>query len=319
MRFVTMGDGARLGVIDGGSVLDVTKAARLAKSKQKFTSLLELIEAGQRGLDTVRSLIETTRGLSEPGLRTDLSSAKLSAPWAGQRLVMAGANNAEHVSECFTHMGTPITPQQVRENTRKGTPGAFWAAARPLMGPGARIEIPARALGIFDYEGEPALVIGKRGKDIKAADANSYIWGVTLVIDWSIREEAWPPPPASPLALVKNFDCSKSIGPAISVGETDVDDIWVETYVNGERRQKFSSREMIFSFAEVLEYLSRDLTFYPGDVITLGTGAGTVIDSMRLNADGSWPKERFLKPGDTVEVLSPAVGSLVGHVVAKSN
>ena len=123
----------------------------------------------------------------------------------------------------------------------------------------------------------------------------------------------------SPLALVKNFDCSKSIGPCISVGEADLDDIRVETFVNGERRQDYTTRDMIFSFAEVLEYLSQDFTFHPGDVITVGTGAGTIMDMMIPKADGSWPKDQFLKAGDTVEIRSPVVGSLVGHVVPKSS
>jgi 2-keto-4-pentenoate hydratase/2-oxohepta-3-ene-1,7-dioic acid hydratase in catechol pathway len=86
------------------------------------------------------------------------------------------------------------------------------------------IEIPTRADGLFDYEGEPAVVVGKRGKDINAADVESYIWGVTLVIDWSVREEAWPPKPPSPLMPAKNFDCSKSIGPCVVVDEINIDD-----------------------------------------------------------------------------------------------
>jgi 2-keto-4-pentenoate hydratase/2-oxohepta-3-ene-1,7-dioic acid hydratase in catechol pathway len=118
--------------------------------------------------------------------------------------------------------------------------------------------------------------------------------------------------------LVKNFDCSKSIGPCIAVDEVNIDDFQLQTYINGKLRQDHNTRDMIFSFAEVLEYLSQDLTFYPGDVVAGGTGAGTAIDKTVPNKDGSWPRDLFLKPGDTVEVKSAQLGSLVGHVVPKS-
>jgi 2-keto-4-pentenoate hydratase/2-oxohepta-3-ene-1,7-dioic acid hydratase in catechol pathway len=318
MRFVIIGETARLGILDGDRVLDLAKAAATTRAGRSFTSLLELIEAGEQGLDAVRAIAEAARGA--PDLFTPVATTPLSAPWPGQRLALAGNNNAAHGAHAFANLGgKPFSEEQFREMTRKGSPGGFWASARPVMGPGAKIEIPSRALGFFDYEGEPAFVIGKRGKDIKAKDAKSYIWGVTLVVDWSIREEGWPPNPANPLMLIKNFDCSKSIGPSISVGEADVDDVRVETFVNGERRQAFSSKDMIFSFAEVLEYFSRDMTFHPGDVISMGTGAGTTVDSIVPNAEGKWPKERFLKPGDTVEVKSPVVGSLVSNVAAKAS
>ena len=82
---------------------------------------------------------------------------------------------------------------------------------------------------------------------------------MTLLGDWSIRS---PREPAGPLifAMGKNFDSSCSLGPCIAVGEADPFDTDVETLVNGERRQRFNTRDMVFSFGEYLEYLSRDLT-----------------------------------------------------------
>lgn len=313
MRFVVFGDDARVGLLEGETVLDLSRAAQ---GEAGFGSLLELIEAGEAGLERARSAAERARVSGAVG--TPLSKAKLQAPWAGQRLALAGSNNADHHAAAFTSMGTPLTKEDAYANQRAKPPSAFWAMARPVMGPGAKIEIPARARGFFDYEGEAAVVIGKRGKDIKANAAHEYIWGVTLVNDWSAREDVWPPVPPNALILAKNFDCSKSIGPTISVGEADINDMPVETLVNGELRQSYSTRDMSYGFAEILEFLSRDFTFYPGDVISLGTGAGTGIDRTVPMADGRWPTDKFLKPGDTVEVRSPAVGSLIGHVVPKS-
>ena len=101
------------------------------------------------------------------------------------------------------------------------------------------------------------------------------------------------------------------------VGELDPTNIEVETLVNGERRQRFNTGEMVFSFWEYIEYLSRDLTLYPGDIISGGTAAGTAADSSLRQADGEFAPDRFLKPGDLVEIGSPVIGSLRASIVPK--
>ena len=107
------------------------------------------------------------------------------------------------------------------------------------------------------------------------------------------------------------------MGPCIVVGEADPANTDMETLVNGEVRQRFNTRDMVFTFGEYLEYLSRDFTLYPGDVISGGTAAGTAADSSELLRDNSSAPERFLKPGDFVEMRSPSIGSLRTRVVAK--
>lgn len=321
MRFVVFADDHRLGLLEGERVLDLRRAAQSAglnaDLKNALNSLQGLIETGARGLDAVSAAAEKLRGSDEIGLWADISNLKLQAPWPGQRFALAGSNNPSHLAEAFTHMGAPRSVAEAREIAREGVPMGFWGMARPVMGPGADIPIPARAKGFFDFESEPAIVLGKRGVDIKADRIADYVWGVTLVADWSIREDTWPPKPFSPFMPIKNFDCSKSIGPCIVVGELDPNDFQIETLVNGVRRQHFSSKEMIFSFGEVLQHFSQELTFYPGDVISGGTGAGTAMDQTIPNADGSWPRDLFLKPGDVVEARAEAIGSLIGRIVAR--
>jgi 2-keto-4-pentenoate hydratase/2-oxohepta-3-ene-1,7-dioic acid hydratase in catechol pathway len=318
MKFVVFGDDARPGLVEGERVLDIPRATGAGQGGQGFGSLLELIEAGDRGLDLVQSAADKARGSDQPGLWSELAKVQLQAPWPGQRLVLAGANNADHVANCFTNMKSPRTAQEVHAATRQGGPGGFWGLARPVMGPNAEIQIPARAAGYFDYEGEPGVILGRRGKDIKAKDFSDYVWGVTLVVDWSAREPIWPPPAMGTLCFPKTFDCSKSIGPCIVVGEIDPGDFHIETLVNGKIQQSFSTKDMIFSFGEFLEHVSQDFTFYPGDVIAGGTGAGTAIDQTVPNDDGSWPKDFYLKPGDTVEVRAQGIGSLVSRIVPKA-
>ena len=107
------------------------------------------------------------------------------------------------------------------------------------------------------------------------------------------------------------------MGTCIAVGELEPTNIDMETLVNGECRQRFNTRDMVFTFGEYLEYLSRDFTLYPGDIISGGTAAGTAADSSELLPDGTSAPQRFLKPGDVVEMRSPPIGSLRTRVVSK--
>jgi 2-keto-4-pentenoate hydratase/2-oxohepta-3-ene-1,7-dioic acid hydratase in catechol pathway len=115
--------------------------------------------------------------------------------------------------------------------------------------------------------------------------------------------------------LAKNFDGSTAIGPCIAVDELDPEEVPVETRVNGRLRQSFNSRDMIYGFGEVLEYLSRDFTFAPGDILSGGTGAGTAADATVPGPDGARSQELFLKRGDVVEISSPRIGTLRVTVV----
>ena len=75
---------------------------------------------------------------------------------------------------------------------------------------------------------------------------------------------------------------------------------------------------MTFSFGQYLEYLSRDLTLKPGDMICSGTGEGTAADASPVGPDGVQPPDLFLKVGDKVEIKSPQIGSLKATIVAKA-
>ncbi len=144
------------------------------------------------------------------------------------------------------------------------------------------------------------------------------MWGLTLANDWSIRDDPTTPFPFS-YNLAKNFDFSVSMGPAIEVGNTDPQSVRVETRVNGDLRQAYTTAEMIFSFAEIIEMLSRDFTLVPGDIICGGTSAGTAADRTLTNADGSRGTELFLAPGDVVEIESPSIGKLMNTVIDGSS
>jgi acylpyruvate hydrolase len=100
--------------------------------------------------------------------------------------------------------------------------------------------------------------------------------------DWSIRGPRGTSGGVLNFAFPKNFDTSCSLGPYIAVGEADSTNVDLETFVNSERRQRFNTRDMAFTFGEYLEYLSRDFSLYPGDIISGGTAAGTAADFERV-------------------------------------
>jgi 2-keto-4-pentenoate hydratase/2-oxohepta-3-ene-1,7-dioic acid hydratase in catechol pathway len=238
---------------------------------------------------------------------------------SGARIACAGGNFADHAAAMAARGRNPDAKPftgDPTEEIRKGGIWGFWKITREMVDPDGELQYPSRA-NRLDYEGELAIVIGKKGKDIRAKDVKDYIWGVTLLGDWSVRGT----PEGGPLrfATQKNFDGCCSIGPAIVVGELDAFNTPVETWVNGERRQNFNTKQMVFSFGEYLEHLSRDLTFYPGDLIAGGTAAGTAADSSPLLPDGTPSAEKFLKPGDLVEIKSAQIGTLRTRIIAKKN
>ena len=315
MRFVVYGQNKHLGVLQEERILDLASAALAAgREPEQFHSLINLIESGERGLDTVRELMERNEESEAPGLHVDITSVELHAPFPGRRFALAGSNNPDHVANALVNRGRDVTSEQVRTSTREGPGGGFWVVAPPV-GPGAAIEVPRSSRGLLDFEGEVAVVLSRGGKRIPAAGWSDRIWGTVLVIDWSIRSQSIDSS-KRPFYAHKIFDNSKSLGPWISVGEVDPLNCEVETRVNGELRQKFRSGDMIHTYAELLEQISEDFTLMPGDVLSGGTGAGTAVDATLPGDSGELPLTLFLKTGDRVEVSAPNLGTLTGTIVA---
>jgi 2-keto-4-pentenoate hydratase/2-oxohepta-3-ene-1,7-dioic acid hydratase in catechol pathway len=311
VKIVVYGPLERVGILDAGRVLDLNAA-----DPELPADLLSLIQRGDAGIARATAVLEASRGAAVDGKRVfNASDVELHAPWARKRVACAGGNYAAHSYGMAVNRGTKdVTVEKMAAQMRAAGNWGFWKVLDEVAGPGDDVPYPSQA-EYFDYEAEVAIVIGKRGKDILASELEDYVWGVTLANDWSNREAGAGPARAMSFNTQKNFDRSLSLGPCIVVGELDAQNVDVELRVNGDLRQKYNSADMVFNFAEILAYLSRDFTFVPGDLILGGTGAGTAQDSTKLNADGSRPKDRFLKKGDLVQISSPAIGTLESRVV----
>jgi acylpyruvate hydrolase len=334
MKIVVFGPERRVGALVGERVIDLNRgmARQLqeqgeSKSEEQAAArlparLLTFIESGAAGLENAQRVIDQFANRAPGDERGDskvlhnASEVKLHAPWPERRIACVGGNYAAHLAGMWANrLGkTDVSIEQITEEARKGGQWGFWKVPAEVAGPSDTIPFPKRVT-YFDYEGEVAIVIGKRGKNIPAARIGDYVWGVTLFHDWSIRDTGGTDRVVS-YNLQKNFDGAVSMGPCIVVGETDHQEVAAETRVNGVVRQSYSTKEMIWNFGEVLEYLSQDFTFVPGDVIAGGTSAGTAADKSRRGPDGKRPLDLFLKIGDVVEVSSPQIGALSNKIVA---
>ena len=340
MKIVVFGPEQRVGALRGELIVDLSRAyAKFLRERQNERQALLLaaallpgdlamfIEAGKRALEYAATAVDYVCGeaFDQLGVNGETvvhaaSEVRLHAPRPnGSRIACAGGNFADHLAGMAAMGLLPgagtMSIDQAAARIRDSGIWGFWKVGRVTAGPDAEVPYPSRA-NRLDYEGEVAIVLGRQGKDVPAAEARDLVWGVTLLGDWSIRSPAEPQGPLK-FGMAKNFDQSCSLGPCISVGELDPSNVDVETWVNGERRQQFNTRDMVFSYWEYIEYLSRDLTLNPGDIISGGTAAGTAADSSPRLADAQLAPERFLKAGDVVEIKAPAIGTLKARIVAK--
>jgi 2-keto-4-pentenoate hydratase/2-oxohepta-3-ene-1,7-dioic acid hydratase in catechol pathway len=334
MKIVVFGPERRVGALVGEKVIDLNRGmvkqlqeSGEAKSEERAAAslparLLSFIESGAAGLENAQRVIDQFAGTAPSDERGDskvvhnATEIKLHAPWPERRIACVGGNYAAHLAGMWANrLGkTDVSIEQITEEARKGGQWGFWKVPTEVAGPRDTIPFPKRVT-YFDYEGEVAIIVGKRGKNIPAGKIREYVWGVTLFHDWSIRDAGGTDRVVS-YNLQKNFDGAVSMGPCIVVGEIDHQDVAAETRVNGVVRQSYSTKEMIWNFGEVLEYLSQDFTFVPGDVIAGGTSAGTAADKSRRGPDGKRPLDLFLKINDVVEVSSPQIGALSNKIVA---
>jgi 2-keto-4-pentenoate hydratase/2-oxohepta-3-ene-1,7-dioic acid hydratase in catechol pathway len=200
------------------------------------------------------------------------------------RIICVGRNYSEHTRE----MGNIESPW----------PETFLRLPSTVIGPHDEIRLPAVSEQV-DYEGELAVLIGRGGRHIPAAEAEQAILGYTIVNDVSVRDwqrrgQQWTPG--------KNFDGTLPVGPElVSSDELDWRDLKLETRVNGDTVQSATTAQLIFDIPALVEFISSWLTLVPGDLICTGTPGG-------VGAARKPPL--WLKPGDVVEVEIEGIGVL---------
>jgi 2-keto-4-pentenoate hydratase/2-oxohepta-3-ene-1,7-dioic acid hydratase in catechol pathway len=209
-----------------------------------------------------------------------LSQAKLLAPVVPTKIVCVGINYRTHAAE----MGHKLPKDPV----------IFLKPSTAVNCPGCDIQYPP-STSRLDYEGELAIVMGRRARHVEPKEAAHHILGYTCANDVTARDlqaidGQW--------TRAKGFDGFCPLGPWV---DTDVDpmDLHIETLLNGQVVQDARTSDMVFDPYRVVSFVSGIMTLLPGDVILTGTPGG--IGPM--------------DPGDTVEVRIEGIGSLTNRVV----
>ena len=206
------------------------------------------------------------------------------------KVIAIGLNYRDHAKE--SELDIPAMPV------------VFSKFSTSLIGHGESIVIP-REETRPDFEGELAVIIGKRTHRATLDDALPAIGGITCVHDVSGRR-AQLETPLRQFDYGKSFDTFCPLGPSVaSTDGVDFADIDVELAIDGEVMQSSNTKHLIFSVAEIIEYLTRGITLLPGDVICTGTPGGV--------GDSRDPR-RYLREGETVTVTVGGVGSLTNPV-----
>jgi 2-keto-4-pentenoate hydratase/2-oxohepta-3-ene-1,7-dioic acid hydratase in catechol pathway len=182
-------------------------------------------------------------------------------------------------------------------------PTVFVKVTSSVVGPTDPVRLPSLAPTRVDHECEVAVVIGRPASDIPASAAWSYVAGITACNDVTARDIQRG---TGNFGLAKSFDTFCPLGGSLVTPDEfdDLDDIGLSTRVNGTLVQQGSTADMVFPIPELIAWLSRHTTLEPGDVITTGTPAGV-----------GEPVDRFLRPGDLVEVRIDRVLPLLNRVV----
>ncbi|NOZ82650.1 MAG: fumarylacetoacetate hydrolase family protein [Euryarchaeota archaeon] len=216
------------------------------------------------------------------GRRFALEELELLPPCNPSKIVGVGLNYIAHAEE----LGMPLPEEPV---IFLKPPSALLAHRKPI--------ILWRQAGRVEYEGELAVVMGRRCRDVSPARALDYVLGYTCFNDVTARElqagdGQW--------TRSKGFDTFAPLGPFIATEDEvgDVQSLRLRTYLNSELRQNTSTSDMLFSVAELVSFISGIMTLLRGDVIATGTPPGV----------------GEIKAGDVVSVEISEVGRLVNPV-----
>jgi 2-keto-4-pentenoate hydratase/2-oxohepta-3-ene-1,7-dioic acid hydratase in catechol pathway len=212
-----------------------------------------------------------------------LAGARLLPPCEPTKIVCVGLNYRAHAEE----QGKPL-PEE---------PLLFLKAPSALLAPGGDVVLPRQSHQV-EYEGELAIVIGRRASHVTPADALAHVLGYTCLDDVSARDIQKR---EKVYARAKGFDTFCPVGPWLETGIADPQALTIELRVNGAVRQRGPTSDQIFTIAEVIVFVSEIMTLEPGDLITTGTPPGVGP----------------LAPGDRVEVEIAGIGTLRHGVVAQ--
>lgn len=264
--------------VDGRTVIAVVKGDRVAP-----------VTDAERFYSDPAHWAEIAEGLDATQDRA--SVREVPAAWAGARVLCVGLNYKAHAAE------GGFTPPEY--------PAIFGRWTRSLICSGDSVPALDDRL---DWEGELVAIVGTRLADASPAEALEGVFGYAAFNDISARTfqrhtHQWTPG--------KNMDRSGAMSDVVTADEVGDPGrgLKLETRLNGDVMQSATTADMIFGVGEILSYLSRIMTLYPGDIVVTGTpeGVGYARNPPIL-----------MKPGDEIEVTIEGVGSVRNPIVPAS-
>lgn len=293
MAFYRMGV-KRVGAVEGDQVYDISEP--LIKSGLRASGvdeLLRLVDPEQVDVLLQEAPVVGRAGEVRPEKPIDNP----------EKILLAAVNYRSHEKE--------------QGATRPERPYLFCKFRSALNGPYDDVIIP-RSSNAVDYEGELALVIGRKGKYIDPSKALEHVAGFMIADDVSFRDLQFPPgwperlnPYGQNWVMGKALDTAMPIGPWI-ITKDEIGDIYglsIRTRVNGELRQDGLTSDMIFRIEELISHASQGITLAPGDIISTGTPQGVA----------AFTGKRYLAPGDVVEVEISGIGRISNRFVAEGD
>ncbi len=283
MRLVTFtAEGeTRIGLLKGEGVIDLSQEAPTLPK-----DMLSFLEGGEEMMGEAASAASSTTHFSIDAVR--LECPVLRPP----KIIAIGLNYRAHAEE---------TGAEIPE-----APVVFTKQSTCASGPFDDVFRPPES-DLLDYEGELAIIIGKRCRRVARNRAPDVIAGYSIMNDVSVRDWQLRGQPMS-FTMGKSWDTHGPFGPAIITADEvgDPNNLELRTWVNGDLRQDSNTNDLIFDCFELVEFLSTAFTLEPGDIITTGTPDGV---AMALQPPA------WLVPGDIIKVEIERLGYIENSII----
>jgi acylpyruvate hydrolase len=310
MKLVTVdiGGADRAGVMLDTGILDLGAAAGAVGMPAPAASVLDILRAGEAGLDAVRRVVDGADAkkdeLSAAGALLDPGTARYRPPIPNPDFILSvGMNYAKHLEE----MNDPIPD----------APASFVKAPASLTGNGEPIRLPPDHPDMVDFEGELCFVFGRECHRVSEAEAMDYVAGYTIANDVSARDWVGGWKGAEPMAAIhawevnilgKQYPTFTPMGPVLATHDEIADPgaLHLVTRLDAAVMQD-TLTELVFPIPRLIAYFSQWYRFRPGDVVTTGSPSGVGF--------GRDPKV-FMKPGQRVEITVEGIGTLSNPIVA---
>lgn len=287
----------RLGIVHEDLIIDM-ESWGIENDLDLPSTMLEFIDLGPAAVKAVAETLKNIEARSLVATSIPLSNAIITAPIPKPRknIFGIGLNYTEHVAESARTL-----------DTSKNLPQKCVIFSKPpttVIGPGDAIKHNENVTKQMDWEGELAVIMGKKATQVSKEKALDYVFGYTIINDISARDcrrsGQW--------IVSKGQDTYAPMGPYVITADelSNPHDLQITTKVNGVEKQNGNTKFMLFNVNDIIEDISESISLEPGDIIATGTPAGV--------GAGREPQE-FMWPGDVVEITIDKLGTLKNYIV----